>query len=309
VRSITIILTIFAAIHTSCSTDTTVRLFRNVNLENMGIHLKLNNVPKGLHDEPFVIKFSNILYNFSDGAVDVTAYNAFTVGNREKTSPQSIESVSNFLDPFSKFKDTWFGVYILIDDLRGKGKKFILNKPDGSPDEEINLNVQSLLTLTAIDQKLITWSTHQNQKDYGWNDFEREFYFHIRKGTGIKQESVSDRRGRKWYKYSGEYETIAALTDIEKTDMSLFSSIRAYMGLPDTEVYKSVNPWHPLVIKGSICVRYFNCSNVKFWAVVYYNGSAFKNKNGMQIDTWLNTDLQHVLSTMFESLEIDCVSR
>ena len=67
-----------------------------------------------------------MLRDISDGAVRVRAYNMYTVGNYEKLSPPSIQDVTNFLDPTCKFKDTWFGVYIILDDEKALGRRFIL---------------------------------------------------------------------------------------------------------------------------------------------------------------------------------------
>ena len=300
---------ISASLMISCGRDAIVRLVQNVDLEKKGIVLKFNNVPTGLYAQPFVIDFSRALFNYSYGEVLIEAYNAYIVGNMDKISEGSIPGVSNFIDPTGKFKDAWFGVYIVIDDPQGKGKRFFLNKIEGGPGEENKYKVRSILLLPEIDQKVIVWSTHQNHRNYGMRDYINEFYFYPRKGAEIKKEIVTDRKKRKWFKITGKFNTVSALTDTSKTDMKLLSSIRIYIGLPNAEVYKLVDPWHPMVLKGSIYTRYFQRGNVKFWAVVYYNSSAFVNKKGEQIDNWENTDIQKVFAGMFESLQIDCIKK
>ncbi len=165
----------------SCSPADVVRLFKNVNLEKKGIHVKLSYIPRGMHPEPFVIKFDRMLADISDYAVQIMAYNIYTVGNYDKIQPRSNTGVSNFLDPDCKFKDAWFGVYVIIDDDYTLGRRFILKNPHGRPDDLSNLNDRSLLLLPNLDQKIIVWSTHQNQKNYTWPDFIREFYFNMKK--------------------------------------------------------------------------------------------------------------------------------
>jgi len=290
----------------SCSAADVVRLFKNVNLEKKGIHVKLSYIPRGMHPEPFMIKFDRMLAVVSNDAVQVMAYNIYTVGNYDKIQPQSKTEVSNFLDPECKFKDAWFGVYIIIDDDYTLGRRFILKNPHARPDDPSNLNDGSLLLLPNLDQKIIVWMTHQNQMNYTWLDFNREFYFDPKKGTTLRKETITDKPGRSWYKITGEFDTVAALTDINKTDMKLFSSIRNYVGLPDAGVYSQVEPWHPVTIKGSVLARYFRCSEICFWAVVYYNGAAFNTKKGRQVDNWEQTDLQSILNKMFDNIEIDC---
>lgn len=102
---------------------------------------------------------------------------------------------------------------------------------------------------------------------------------------------------------------MAALTDAGITNMGLFTSIRSYVGLPDDDVYRMVDPWHPIDINGSIFARYFQCENVNFWAVVYYNGSTFTTKMGKLINTWKDTELRRIFGKMFDTLEIGCAKK
>jgi hypothetical protein len=293
----------------SCSAADVVRLFKNVNLDKKGIHVKLSYIPRGMHQEPFVIKFDRMLWDISDGAVRVMAYNIYTVGNDDKIQPGPNTDISNFLDPYSKFKDAWFGVYAIIDDDYTLGRRFILKNPHGEPDDLSNLNDQSLLLLPNLDQKIIVWTTHQRQKNYTWLDFDREYYFTLKKNTTLRTETIADRLGQSWHKITGDFDTVAALTDINVADMKLFSSIRNLVGLPDARVYTLVNPWHTVTIKGSVLTRYFRCSEKCFWAVVYYNGSAFIAKNGRHIDNWEQTDLRSIFNSMFDKIEIGCAKR
>jgi hypothetical protein len=283
-------------------------VFKDVNLEKKGIRIKLHRVPTGLYREPFIVAFDKMLSDISDEAVRIRAINLYTVGNYDKLSPRSIREVSNFLDPTCKFKDTWFGVYVIMDDRENLGRRFILKDPGGKPDDLDNLNNRSLLMLPALDQKIIVWSSHQHQAGYTWERFIREFHFDVRKDTKLTAETVTDRHGRAWRRITGSFTTNAALTDTARTNMSLISSIRSYVGLPNSEVYARVKPWHALIIRGSISARYFRCSDTAFWAVAYYNGGAFYDTAGRFIDNWEQTDLRKVLETMFDDLEIGCVN-
>jgi hypothetical protein len=293
----------------SCSAADVVRLVKNVKLEDKGIHVKFAYVPPGLHQKPLAIKFDKMLRDISNGTVQVMAYNIYTAGNYDAIHPRTKPDISNFYDPESKFKDAWFGVYIIIDDTYRLGRRFILKNPYGEPDDLSNLNDRSLVLLPNLDQKLIVWTTHQGQMDYTWLDLDREFYFTLKKGTTPMTETKTDRAGRSWRKITGDFDTIAALTDINKTNMKLFSSIRNLVGLPDAGVYSRVDPWHPVVIRGSVLARYFRCSDTCFWAVVYYNGSAFTTKDGRRVDTWEQTDLRSIYSRMFDAIEIDCAAK
>lgn len=292
----------------SCSSADLVRLFRNVNLEKKGIHVRLAYVPRGLYEKPFIIKFDNLLHTISDGTVTVNAFNVYTVGNYDKVPPGDDPSVTNFLDPTSPFKDAWFGVYIIVDDELSAGRRFILGNPHGMPGDPDNLNDNALLLLPALDQKIIVWSTRESQKGYTWEQFNSEFHFTVQKGTRVTADNIIDRRGRTWRKLTGSFDTIAALTDIDKTRMGRFSSIRAYVGLPEPSVYNIVPPWHSVIIRGSIAARYFPCTETPFWAVVYYNGSAFITKSGAEVDYWETGKLRGLLEKMFNGLEIDCAS-
>jgi hypothetical protein len=302
-RALIIIPLIFAI---SCTSADIVRLFRNVNLEKKGIHLQLTTIPHGLYKKPFIIQFDNLLHTISDGAVTVNAFNVYTVGNYDKVPPQDDASVANFLDPSSPFKDAWFGVYIILDDELSAGRRFILKNPHGLPGDLANLNDDSLLLLPALDQKIIVWSTRENQKDYSWEEFKKEFHFNLQSGSRVAAEITTDRQGRSWRKLTGSFDTIAALTDITITRMGRFSSIRAYVGLPDSSVYAIVPPWHPVIIRGSIAARYFPCTRTPFWAVAYYNGSAFTTNNGMKVDNWETGGLRRLFEKMFDELEIEC---
>jgi hypothetical protein len=293
----------------SCGAADVARLFKNADLKEKGIQVRFGYVPRGIYDAPFIVPFDRMLYTISNGEIQVMAYNIYTVGNYDKITPGSDPSVSNFLDPACKFKDSWFGVYIILDDDYTMGRRFILNNPYGKPDDLSNLKDRALLILPELDQKIIVWSTHQNQEQYTRADLDRDFYFNLKKGSALKKETITDTRGRSWYAITGDFETIAALTDVRKTDMRLFSSIRNYIGLPGSAVYERVGPWHPVLIRGRVLARYFRCSGAFFWAVVYYNGSAFTTRAGRDIDNWRDTDLPEVLDKMFQNIEVGCVKQ
>lgn len=292
-----------------CGPADIARLFKNADPEESGIHVRFDRVAPGLYREPFSIRFDRMLSGISHGRVLVTAYNIYTVGNYQKTTPGADPHVSNFLDPESKFKDAWFGVYIILDDDIGMGRRFILADPHGKPDDLANLNERSLLLLPELDQKIIVWSSHQNQENYTRADLDREFYFYRKKGSRLETNILTDRRGMSWRSITGDFETMAALTDTGKTGMKLFSSIRNYIGLPSAAVYERVGPWHPVLIRGRVLARYFRCSGAFFWAVVYYNGAAFTDRSGRRVDNWRDTDLRAVFDEMFQNMQIGCAKQ
>jgi hypothetical protein len=293
----------------SCSAADLARLVRNVDLEKLGVHVRLTGVPAGIYKKPFMIKFDQMLQDISNGAVMIRAYNVYTVGSYEKLANPCIQDITNFIDPTSKYKDAWFGVYIILDDNNGLGRRFMLANPGGDPADLSNLNDRSLLMLPELDQKIILWSSHQNQDGYTWEKFSADFTFAKHVGSELRVETISDLRGRSWRRLTGDFDTRSALTDTALTNMKLFSSIRNYVGLPTKEVYEVVDPWHPIVITGSIAARYFACAGTPFWAVAYYNGSAYTTKQGRRVSTWDQTDLRSVLEKMFNGLEIDCVKK
>jgi hypothetical protein len=291
----------------SCSKASLVRFFKNEDLEEKGIHLEYASIPKGMYSKPFIINFSKMLYKVSRYRMNIEAYNSYTVGNEEKVSSPSIDSVSNFLDPYSKFKDSWFGVFIIIDDRASKGRRFFLKEPQGDPADPENFSVNSMIALPEMDQKIILISTHQNHKGYRFRDLEMEFNFGLVKGTEIVEEIITCRDGEQWLKVTGSFDTVSALTDTRITDMKSFKSIRSYIGLPNESVYELVDPWHSIVIRGCVLAKYYSCRDTNFWAIVYYNGSSFTNKKGHLIDTWKDSDLQSLFQKAFEDLEIGCI--
>lgn len=290
----------------SCDFSDVVRFIKNINIEKEGIRLSYGYVTSGMYQKPIIIRFNDMLKETSRGRVDVDAVNSFTVGGYTKIPGTSIPGVTNFLDPTSLYKDSWFGVYFIFDDNDGKGKRFILKNPSGKPDDSANFNDESLLLLPHLDQKIIVFSSHEGQDQYTLDTLDREFYFKKRPGTPMVSENIVDDRGRSWYKITGEFDSIAALTDRSLTSMGLISSIRAYTGQPNEQVYAMLKPWHPIVLKGSIYARYFPCAQKKFWAVVYYNASAFTTKQGHQVDNWANAELQREFNAMFKGLIVDC---
>ncbi|WP_158626958.1 hypothetical protein [Corallococcus sp. AB032C] len=283
-----------------------VRWDRNVNPEKTrGIVLNYKQVPAELYAEPFRIEFSKYLQQMSNGQVELDAVNTYTVGDYKKTSrchPQS--EYSNFITPSCLFANAWFGVYLIFDDAPGRGRAFILKSPQGAPDDLDNLNPEAIRRIPELDQKLIVYSSHEGQKNYSWSDFERDFYF--RPVEQPEPQQVTDPHNRTWLKQTGDYTTIAALTDTQKTNMGTFSSIRAYTGLPTQQVYATVAPWYPITIRGSVLTRYFECPRSRFWALVYYNGSSFSSKTGDTINNTDNPELWQEFQQMFEALELRC---
>jgi hypothetical protein len=283
-----------------------IRSFANYDLGKKGILLEYGYVAPGLHKSPFILPFTGSLQRFSLGRIDLDVINSFTVGNYEKDPRSRLRSVSNFLDPTSKFKDSWFGVYIILDDPLGRGKRFILNDPAGPPGDLSNLKRQSLLELPRIDQMIVVHSTHQNQKVFDSIKFLAEFPFKKIENPRERVEIIKDKNGSTWLEITSQYSTVSALTDTFKTDMHELYSIKAYVGLPDKEVYDLADPWHKIIIKGSLLARYFPCAARGFWAVVYFNGSSFTDKKGMPHDPWEKSDIKIEFEKMFQSLRIGC---
>lgn len=272
--------------------------FKNIDLEKeYGISLKYNNVPKGMRQTPLIIDFGDLLREMSNGEVGVDAINTYIMGDYENLE------YSNLINPNSKFKDSWFGVYLIFDDAEGRGRKFMLGSESARPDQAELIRPDALVAVPMLDQKLITYSTHQNQVDYTYEDHDQNFYFKtIVQNDGVLMDSFQN----KWRYVEGEFSTTAALTDTNKTNMELFSSIRAVAGLPTTEVHSLVDPWHEIIIKGKVISKYFQGSKSSFWAIVYFNGSAFYTKDGHFVDNWADTDIKAQFESMFKTLEISC---
>ncbi|XDD49706.1 hypothetical protein AB3N59_15130 [Leptospira sp. WS92.C1] len=281
-----------------------LRLEKNIDLKKeKGTILEYKNVPKGMYDKPFIIPFSEYLSEMSDKKVNVDAVNSYTVGGyRPIGGCKNSLKYSHMLDPKCKLVNSWWGVYLIYDDAEGRGSKFMLKDPSGSKEDLSNLNPDGIQTVPMLDQKLITWSSHEGQKDYTWKDFENDFVFQLI--GSLNSSYFRDLKMREWLQLSGEFKTVAALTDTKKTDMHYLSSIRAYVGLPDEDVYKQVDPWYPFVLKGEVLTRYFPCKKNPFWALVYYNGSKLDTKDGVKVDTWPQVEAEFKKSVL--SLKLEC---
>jgi hypothetical protein len=292
-----------------CNPADLVRILEGYDLRrHRAINLNFGFIPKGLYQKPFVIDFSKFLKDMSKGAIDLDAVNAYTVGDYAHIDDNLRRSsrYSNFLDPRCRFKDSWFGVYFIFDDAQGRGRRFVLQDPNGPPDDFGNMKPDALSMVPSMDQKLIVFSTHDGQKGYSMEQFEREFYFRLKPGTEMTAEPVVDGVGRSWVKVSATYESISALTDTRKTNMGMLSSLRCYIGLPTDDVYALVDPWHAFDLPGCVMVRYFARATNSFWAMAYYNGSTFVRKDGFHFDPWRQTDLRSLMEQMFLRLELNC---
>ncbi|MCP4135137.1 MAG: hypothetical protein GY754_29475 [bacterium] len=298
---------IFIAFEVPELTSFVVRTVGNKDLAEKGIKLEYTYIAEGMYQQPIIHPFTRSIAKYSKKTISIKAINSYTVGNFDKDSGSKISSASNFLDPTSKFKDSWFGVFIIIDDPALKGRYYMLNDPNGSPGDIENFKIRALLKLPELDQMLIVNTTHQGQKNYPFSRLLKDFFFSPKEGSEVIGEIISDKKKNPWLKITSEFNTISALTDTSVSDMTHFGSIRSFVGLPNKEVYEYVDPWHPVTVKGSVLTRYFPCGKTKFWAVVYYNGSSFFNKKGGDIDTWENSDIQDLFHKMFMNLEIDCL--
>ncbi len=286
IRNIWILFSLFILSSCTLVVPRLMRFEKNIDLrKEKGTILEYKNIPKGMYQKPFIIPFHDYLFEMSDGKVDVDAVNTYSVGSYApvKDCPTSIQ-YSHMLSPTCKLVNSWWGIYLIYDDDKGKGASFMLNNPKGPKDDLENLKTEAIQTVPMLDQKLITWSTHENQKDYPWEAFQKDFYF--KQHGELKPAIITDSKLQKWKKIYGEFETIAALTDTKKSNMHYLTSIRAYIGLPTEEIYKQVDPWYPFILKGEVLTRYFPCKKNPFWAIVYYNGSEFSLKDGKKIDSW-----------------------
>ncbi len=282
----------------------------NVNLEKKGIQLSYGYVPCGLQKKPFIIQFRKLLRKYSLKQINVDAINTFIMGNYDKcgkTSP--FPDVTNMLDPFNTFKDAWFGVYFIFDDTSNQGKKFMLKDTTAPPHELTNINIKSLIKLTELDQMMVVYSTNQGNKQFYAFHFMRNFPFIPLSEDKPKSSIFTDKQKRKWVTIYGEYETIAALTNIKITNMRRFKSVRAYFGIPVSHIYTYVDPWHKIILKGKIFARYFNCTQNRFWAIVYFNSSSFQRKDGRYIDNWKDSGIQKEFYQMLNHLQIKCVQK
>jgi len=86
--------------------------------------------------------------------------------------------------------------------------------------------------------------------------------------------------------------------------MNWVMSLRSHIGLPTDAVYDLVEPWHPVFIRGSVTVRYFEQAITPFWAIAYCNGSAFITRQGELIDTWASGELPQLYERMFQALAL-----
>ncbi len=315
------------------------RIVRNTNLRKRGVRLKYGYVPRGMYSKPFIEDFSEKLLSMTkgeaEGFIEIDAVNSFTVGNFEKDEGAVLSDTANMLDPTSKFKDSWFGVYLVFDDECGRGRRFFLKEPKEDPTDPDNFNTRSMVRIPEVDQKLIVWTTEQGRRCYGWREYIREFHFlptsertacpvidlrgqgrwtpRIDRKTNKQHALFKDHQGRKWKKVEGDYATLAACTDTTQTDMELLGSIRAFVGLPEPALYEYVKPWHEITIQGIVLARHFGPREGGFWAIVYFNGTKFERTNPATgeketVSTWKSTDLQQVFDKMFRNLEIESLA-
>ncbi|MFH1807444.1 MAG: hypothetical protein ABIJ09_01770 [Pseudomonadota bacterium] len=290
----------------SCITASLAHLIQREDLRRHNIELGFASPPTGLQRRPYIIPFGEYLSQMSQGQVDIECYNAYTVGDysNDESLHRSL-CYSNFVEPRSRFKDCWVGCYFILDDAAGKGRHFAMLDPAGDPSDLGNINPTSLRLLPELDQKLITFSTHDGQPGYqDLQRFEQEFYFRLKPGTHMHLDHVPDAEGRTWTRVTATYETLAAVTDTHLTHMSLFTSLRTYIGLPTRTVYRWVPPWHPVDLRGRAWVRYFaGVHKPGFWAVVYGNGSLFTRLDGVAVNTW-HGPLRDEVDQMFLDMRI-----
>ena len=279
--------------------------------EKKGILLDYEYVTRGMYKKPFIIEFGKYIKTISNGQVDLESVNSYTVGNYDSVKSQlkvgdckGGQKYSNFLDPDCKLVNSWYGVYFIFDDPKGKARKFMLNDPSQDPGDLKNFKEDAIKRIPELDQKLITWSTHEKQYDYYWEDFEKDFYF---KQLGeISKSEIKDKKERPWLKMTGKFETISAFTDTNKTKMSSLNSIKAMVGVPSKELYDKVKPWYSFQILGTTYTRYVNCGANSFWAITYYNGSELQFNSGSKINYSATTDIELEFKKMFNLMKLEC---
>ncbi len=232
-----------------------------------GIFLKLKYIPIELYQDPIVMNLSKALRKTSNGRVDINCLIAFTVGGVNK------KQNACFYDYKSKFKDSWFSVYFVMNDK--KGKKFMLKNN--------NLNFNKIIDIPILDQKIIVTSLNKN------------IIFKAKKRK-IKYTEIKDQQNRKWKKIEGEFNTISALPDKK----ARIKSIKLYLGKPEKKIYNEIEPFHDVILSGTLLVRRYR----RFWAIVVFNGSKFTTKSGRKVDTFKQTNLEKIYYQMVNKLVI-----
>ncbi|MGM0462562.1 MAG: hypothetical protein ACQEQ4_09115 [Fibrobacterota bacterium] len=273
---------------------------KNIQPGRYNIHIQYPQMNSILYQKPFMLDFSPFARIF--GGVDLDVINTYTLGRYVKNEKTWRGS---FYFPLSLYKDSWFGVYFIMDDLGNRGRRFMLHDSEGDPRQFENIKSGSCARLIEMDQRCIYFSSKQGT-EYTLEDMKTDFY--MKK----KEESPAfvsrDHRGRKWKSHTMAFKTKSALTDTDTTKMSLTDSIRAYCGLPSKSVYARVSPWHDIELVGRAHARYFpSRTHRSFWAVCYYCGTRFTLNNGDKIDTWTNTDLSRRYDDYFKKLRMGVV--
>lgn len=247
-----------------------------------------------LYKKPFIIDFSDYLKKF--GNIDVEAINSYTVGMPVKKEGTWC---CGFYNPLSDFKESWFGAYIVFDDDAGKGKKFMLNDPAGSPEKLDNISTKAMAALTETDQRLVFFSSHNNNAE----PLKRDFVFTPgkEKGTTVEKEGAS------WKSLEVSFATKSVMPDFKTAPMGLFSTIRGYCAIPDPETVPELTPWHDTTMHGQFYSRYVKGKQGRsFWIVVYCCGTEFSLKDGSEINTW-TPKLQELYRQMFMELKIEAL--
>ncbi|MGM0444463.1 MAG: hypothetical protein ACQEQV_09770 [Fibrobacterota bacterium] len=274
----------------------------NVDLHSSGISIDYPPMPKDLYQHPFCINFSDLLQQF--GGVEAQVFNTYVTGKYQRRDGHWF---SPFYDPSSLYKDSWFGVYFVMDDSLGQGRSFMLKESGGDPADLNNIDADSLSLLTETDQRCIFFSSHQGMK-YTMDDLKKDFC--IEKILPFPEYEATDSHSRTWKTVDVNYHTKSALTDTAQIQMTLTDSIRSYCGLPAASLYDVVSPWHPFRMPGRVHGRYFQAPDEKghsFWAVVYYCGSVFTTRNGTEVNTWDTGSLQMLYEKAFKECRIHSV--
>lgn len=279
-----------------------VRVVEGYDLSKKGIDLRFTFVPRGLFQKPYKIEFGSYIKDFSNGKIDIEAVNTYVLGDfrKLKNCTPELKNISNILDPFCKFKDVWFGAYIIFDDPEGKGKKFILKNAAGDPADCGNFNPESLTTVASLDQKIITWSSHQNEKGYTREVHDSMFHFDL---SGELTNRNFFHMNQEWLETSGSFNTSCIVTDRSKTDLRLFSSIRGICGLPDNHLYSHIKPWHEIIFHGILRTSYFSSENGSFWIMVYFGASEYKLNNGTVVCNWTDAIIDE-FNCMFSGIKL-----
>ncbi len=271
-----------------------IRAAKGTDPEKEFVSIKYPYLNCELYRKPFIIDFSGYLKQF--GNIDVDAINSYTVGQPVKKDGLW---TCGFYNPMSEFKEAWFGAYVVFDDDKGRGRKFMLDNADGTPDELDNISTKAMSKLTETDQRLVFYSSHNNNS----KPLKEGFFF----TPGEESVTTVEKDGISWKSLQVSFETKSTTPNFKTAPMGLFSTIRGYCAIPDKETVPNLTPWHDTTMHGQFYSRYVKGEHGRsFWIVVYSCGTEFKLTDGTMINTW-TPKLKELFHQMFMELKIEAL--